>query len=61
MPNASFTKHFDTHTSYQGGGGGGFGWTPCYLKNRCPHEREIMQGIRNTFERPLFLTIFSKE
>ena len=21
-----------------------------YLKNRCPHEREILQGIRDTFE-----------
>ena len=21
-----------------------------YVKNRCPHEREILQGIRDTFE-----------
>ena len=23
---------------------------PSYLKHRCPHEREILQGIRDTFE-----------
>ena len=23
---------------------------PSYLKNRCPHESEILQGIRDTFE-----------
>ena len=23
---------------------------PSYLKNRCPHEPEILQGIRDTFE-----------
>ena len=23
---------------------------PSYLKNRCPHEREVFQGIRDTFE-----------
>ena len=23
---------------------------PSYLKNRCPHEREILQRIRDTFE-----------
>ena len=23
---------------------------PSYLKNRCPHEREMLQGIRDTFE-----------
>ena len=45
--NPSFTKPFGTHTFYQGGGGGGGGFqlTPSYLKNRCPHEREILQGI----------------
>ena len=24
---------------------------PSYLKNRCPHECEILQDIRDTFER----------
>ena len=28
----------------------GEGGRPSYLKNRCPHEREILQGIRDTFE-----------
>ena len=40
--NPSFTKPFGTHTFYQGGG-----WssrTLSYLKNRCPHEREIFCG-----------------
>ena len=31
-------------------GGGGSSRLPSYLKNRCPHEREILQGIRDTFE-----------
>ena len=35
------TKPFGTHTFYQRGGGD-VGQTPCYLKNRCPHEREIL-------------------
>ena len=34
----SFTKPFGTHTFYQGGSAG----PPCYLKNCCPHEREIL-------------------
>ena len=33
-----------------GGGGRGVKTTPSYLKNRCLHEREILQGIRDTFE-----------
>ena len=44
----SFTKPFGTHTFYQGGRW--VGRLPIYLKNRCPHEREILQGIRDTFE-----------
>ena len=44
----SFSKPFGTHTFYQGGGG--FEPTPSYLNNRCPQEREILQGIRDTFE-----------
>ena len=28
----------------------GGGAPPSYLKNRCPHECEILHGIRNTFE-----------
>ena len=24
---------------------------PSYLKNRCPHEHEILQDIRDTFDR----------
>ena len=44
--NPSFTKPFGTYTFYQGG----VGPTPSHLKNRCPHEREILQGIRDTFE-----------
>ena len=28
----------------------GEGGRPSNLKNRCPHEREILQGIRDTFE-----------
>ena len=38
--NPSFTKPFGTHTFYQGRGG--VGNPPCYPKNRCPHEREIL-------------------
>ena len=30
--------------------GGGSSRPPSYLKNRCPHECEILQGIRDTFE-----------
>ena len=37
--NPSFTKPFDTHTFYQGGGGSA---GPSTLKNRCPHEPEIL-------------------
>ena len=45
--NPSFSKPFGTHTFYQGG----VVSTPhFYLKNRCPHETEILQGIRDTFE-----------
>ena len=47
--NPSCTKPFGTHTFYQGGGGGS-SRPPSYLKNRCPHESEILQGIRDTFE-----------
>ena len=25
---------------------------PCYLKNSCPHEHEILYGIRDIFENP---------
>ena len=31
-------------------GEGGRADPPSYLKNRCPHEREILQGIRDTYE-----------
>ena len=41
---------FGTHTFYEGSGGGGV--IPCYLKNRCPHEHEILHSIRDIFERP---------
>ena len=34
---SSFIKPFGIHTLYQGGG-----QTPCYLKNRCAHELEIL-------------------
>ena len=44
--NPSFTKPFGTHTFFTKEGGRG----PSYLKNRCPHEHEILQGIRDTFE-----------
>ena len=40
--NPSFTKPFGTHTFYQGGGGGGWPDHPCYLKNHCLHELEIL-------------------
>ena len=55
--NPSSTKPFGTHTFYQAGGGGRGGGervrrTPCYLKNRYPHEHEILYGIRGIFERP---------
>ena len=33
--NPSCTKSFGTHALYQRG-------SACYLKNRCPHEREIL-------------------
>ena len=49
--NPSFTKPFGTHTFYQGGGGMSAG-LPCYLKNRCAHEREILSSIKDIFERP---------
>ena len=42
----SFSKPFGNNTFYQN-------WveqTHIYLKNRCPHEHEILQGIRDTFE-----------
>ena len=29
---------------------GGSSRPPSYLKNRCPHEPEILQAIRDTFE-----------
>ena len=41
---------FGTHSFYQGGGGGGSSRSPSHLKNLCPHEPEILQGIRDTFE-----------
>ena len=44
--NPSFSKPFGTHTFYQGGRGD----PPSYLKNCCPHEPEILQGVRDTFE-----------
>ena len=47
--NPSFTKPFGTHTFYQGGGGVEQP-PPSYLKNGCPYERELLQGIRDTFE-----------
>ena len=34
------------------GGGGGVSRTRYYLKKHCPHEHEILYGIRNIFERP---------
>ena len=37
-------------TPFTKGGGGGSSGPPSYLKNCCPHEREILQGIRDTFE-----------
>ena len=40
-------------TPYTGGGGGeGSGRTPFYLKNRCPHEHEILHGIRKIVKHP---------
>ena len=48
--NLSFTKPSGTHIFYQGveeSAG-----PPCYLRNRCPHEHEILHGIRDTVERP---------
>ena len=43
--NPSFTKPF--YLLPRGGGGGG-GFQLC--QNRCTHEPEILQGIRDTFE-----------
>ena len=34
----------------KGGAGGRSSRPPNYLKNRCPHEPESSQGIRDTFE-----------
>ena len=34
----------------KGGGGGGVGRTPCYLKNSCSYELEILLDIRDIFE-----------
>ena len=49
--NPSFTKPFCIHTFYQGGGGGGGRANPPAIsKTVCPHEREIWQDIRDTFE-----------
>ena len=31
---------------------GGSAGPPCYLKNSCPHDHEILYGIRDIFERP---------
>ena len=31
-------------------GGVGRADSPSYLKNRCPHERELLHGIRDVFE-----------
>ena len=45
--NLSFAKPFGTHLLPGGSAG-----SPCYLKNRCPHEHEIVYGIRDIFERP---------
>ena len=47
--NPSCTKPFRTDTLYQEGRGADR--TPCYLKNRCPHEHEILYGIRDIFDR----------
>ena len=48
MINPSFTKPL-VPTPFTKGGGGRAD-PPSHLKNRCLHEREILQGIRNTFE-----------
>ena len=45
----SFSKPFSTHTLYQGGRAD----PRRYLKNRCPHQREILQDIRDTSESPI--------
>ena len=45
--NPSFSKPFGTRTFYQGGSSRP---PPTYLKNRCLHEPEILQGIRDTYE-----------
>ena len=47
MLNPSFTKPFSTNTFHQGWGQAN---PPSYLKNGCPNEREILQGIRDTFK-----------
>ena len=51
--NPSFSKPFVPIPFTKGGGGGGGvepTQPPSYFKNRCPHEPEILQGIRDTFE-----------
>ena len=55
--NPSFSKPFSTHTYPhllpRGGGGGGVGGRakpPQLSQNPLPHEHEILQGIRDTFE-----------
>ena len=56
--NRSFTQPFGTHTFYQrGGGGGGQPDSPCYLKKRCDHEREILSGIKDIFELPRIVKV----
>ena len=35
----------------KGGGGGGVGWTPCYLKNTWSYKLELLYDIRDIFQR----------
>ena len=44
----SFSKPFSTHTLYRGGSNR----PPQISQKPLPHEREILQGIRDTFENP---------
>ena len=43
LPNLLVPTHFTQ-------GGGESSGPPSYLRNRCSHEREILQDIRDTFE-----------
>ena len=47
--NPSFTMPFGTHTFYQGRRGSSR--PPSYLKNRCPYEHEIFEGIREAIDK----------